>query len=300
MRRKYTFISVLNEYLKKGMVDHGLSPKTQKLYSELSVPLKKYFRGYYLSFMPDGDRHLNGSTVDRYRNHRLTTKNSRGFCPSPITVQKELVVASNAIRYQVRDLYKDMPNPFEGRTISKKDRKAVQQRMVILPEDKESDLLIACVQPLRDIVEFILETGLRKGEVLNLEWHQIKDDVILFNPEDHKSGNYSASVLSRKALEIINRQPSSFDKVFTVNGSPIRKDWLRHKWEKARNAANVKYLTIHDLRRTFGYRARKNGASIDAIQKQLRHAQRETTEKVYARADVELARSIFNDSVQNK
>lgn len=295
MARRYSFINILNQYLKKGMVEHGLAPKTQKLYWELAVPLKRYFRGYYLAYYAEEveGRHLNGSTVDCYRQKRLSTKNIRGSYPSPVTIQKELVVASNAVRYQVRDKYNDMPNPFEGRTMLKKDRRAMKQRMVILPEDKDSDLLIACVQPLRDIVEFILETGLRKGEVLSLGWDQVKGDLIMFDPEDHKSGNYSASALSRKALEIINRQPDSFDKVFTVNGSPISKDWIRHKWERARKTAGVEYVTIHDLRRTFGYRARMRGASIDAIQKQLRHAQRETTEKVYARSDIDAARSLF-------
>jgi integrase len=295
MAKKYSFISVLNEYLKKGMVEHGLAPKTQKLYWELSVPLRKYFRGYYLAYYAEFEgRHLNGSTVDRYRQKRLTAKNCRGGYPSPVTIQKELVVASNAVRYQVRDLYNDMPNPFEGRTMLKKDRRAMKQRTVILPEDKESDLLIACVQPLRDIVEFILETGLRKGEVLSLEKSQIKGDLIMFNPEDHKSGNYSASVLSRKALEIIARQPDSFDLVFTHKGNPLTKDWLRHKWEKARKSAGVEYVTIHDLRRTFGYRARKRGASIQAIQKQLRHSDMRTTEKVYAGNDIDIARSLFS------
>ena len=297
MVRNYKFVPLLNEYLKTGMVEHDLADKTQKLYAELSVPLKRYFRGYCISYDAEGiqaSMHLNGSAVERYRKQRLTKLNKRGFAPSPVTIQKELVVASNAIKYQVRDKYRDMPNPFEGRTILRRHQKALRPRTIILERDKEKDLLIACDQPLRDIVLFILQTGLRKGEILKLEWNQINGDVIEFEPEQHKSGNCAESALSGEALTILERQPKCCGRVFTKNDQPYTYSLLRKAWEKARRTAGVPKLTIHDLRRTCGHRLREAGNSIDAIQAQLRHANRNTTEKVYAPASIELARTLFS------
>lgn len=296
MANCYTFVPMLNEYLKTGMVEHDLAIKTQKLYWELSAPLRRFFKGFYVSFDAEGiptGKHLNGSAVERYRSWRLNTLNKRGSKPSPVTVQKELIVAGNAIKYQIRDKYSDMPNPFEGRTILKRHQKAIRPRAVVLEREKEKNLLIACGQPLRDIVLFILETGLRKGEILTLEWNMIKGDVIDFEPGQHKSGNYAASALSREALNILSRQPKCCARVFTKNGQPYTHSMLRKAWERARMQTGLPELHLHDLRRTCGYRLREKGFALDAIQAQLRHSDRRTTEKVYAPPGIELARSLF-------
>ncbi len=296
MVKSYGFIPMLNEYLKSGMLEHALAVKTQKLYWEFSRPLRKFYKGFYVSYdaegIPDG-KHLNGSAVERYRQWRLTTLNKRGFTPSPITIQKELVIAGNAIKYQVRDKYKDMPNPFEGRSILRRDRKAIRPRTVILERERENDLMIACGQPLRDIAQFVLQTGLRRGEVLALEWKMVQGDVIEFEPGQHKSGNYAASALSKEALSILNRQPKCCGRVFTRNGKPYTYHMFKKDWDRAKKQAGLHHLHFHDLRRTCGYRLREKGFALDAIQAQLRHSDRRTTERVYAPPRIDLARSMF-------
>lgn len=289
MLHSYRFITLLNEYLDDGVV--GLKPYTQRCYEWHAKPLRHFFRGYYLCYDPElvpSGKHLNGAAIERYRQIRMNAV-------SPSTVQKELLVGCNAVNYQKRERYKSIDNPFEGRLLPRKYRKLIRPRSVILPRDRESDLLIKCVQPLRDVVRLMIEIGLRKSEVLALEWNMIHGDVIRFRPDQHKSGNYAETIITAGAREIIEAQPRVATRVFTANGKPITRDWLRNRWEGARNAAGLGELTMHDLRRTCGHRMREMGIGLDAIQPQMRHADFQTTQSVYAPSQISLARQTLSN-----
>jgi integrase len=52
------------------------------------------------------------------------------------------------------------------------------RRLRFLSEDEITSLLNECNGHLRDIVECAIHTGMRKGEILNLKWSQIKNGLI--------------------------------------------------------------------------------------------------------------------------
>lgn len=281
---EYHFVrEVLRPYLRDTRNEKSL--ETQKVESYISNTLERFFKGYYLTFTPEhwSGRHLilNGKAVRDYRDMRK----SLGF--KPVSVQRELHVASAACKYCIQELDFDIPNPFEGRTVSRADRKQIRPRTRVLTEDEQEKLLTALPQPHRDMVEFMLETGLRLGEVLNLKWEQIDGNIIRFKPEQHKSRTVAASYLSARGNRIITSQVGETSFVFTRHGKRMCKSTFYKYWYRAIRGTSLSGIRPHDLRRTLGGRFRQSHG-LDVAQAQLRHTDRRTTERVYARPTVDV------------
>lgn len=252
--------------------------------------LERIFASHYVTHQPrDMCQHrkiITGEVVAHYRERRKF----EGV--SPLTISRELSLASAACRYAISELNFDIPNPFAGRLISRVDRKKIRPRQRIMDDSEESKLLIALPQPARDLMLIYLETGMRVGEALKLRHDQcdIERGTIAFTPEEHKSGTFAAIALTQQAIAIIRNQPrvegSPF--VFNHDGKPVKASWWRERWENAREIAGCPDLQARDLRRTGLTRWRRR-YGIEAAQAQARHADRKTTEHVYARSTVEIA-----------
>lgn len=283
-------------FIKDILVPYSRAAKAWKKDSTLKTqakdmkPLERIFAAHYLTFQPrDLCRHrkiITGQTVADYRARRKL----EGV--QPVTIARELSLASAACKYAIGELNLDIPNPFLGRLISKADQRAIRPRTRLLAESEQSALLIALPQPARDMVLLYLETAMRVTELRVLRHDQcdLERGTASFSPDEHKSGTYAEIALTREAIEIIGRQPrvggSSY--VFHVDGAPVSEPWFRYQWERAREAAGCPDLQTRDLRRTALTRWRRL-YGIEVAQAQARHANRKTTERVYARPSVEVA-----------
>ncbi len=67
-------------------------------------------------------------------------------------------------------------SPFErGRTLLLKEN---NKRLRYLSEEEIGRLMAECPKHLRRIIECALHTGMRRGEILNLKWSQIRSGFI--------------------------------------------------------------------------------------------------------------------------
>ena len=144
----------------------------------------------------------------------------------------------------------------------------------------------------RDILLLKLETGIRIGEVIGLTWERcdLAAGWVYFGKHDNKSKRPRTVALSVKAVELISKQPKYKQWVFLNKGDKVKYQTFIKAFHKARIKAGVGHCTPHDFRRTFGYRKRRGGVELDALQAQFGHKSRTTTERVYARVDQERAR----------
>ena len=92
-------------------------------------------------------------------------------------------------------------------------------------------------------VSLAIETGMRRGELLKLEWKNInlKDQTALL--EDTKNGSDRYIPLSPLACQLLSSLPNTSERVFTVSENA-----LRLSWERLRKKAHVYDLRFHDLR----------------------------------------------------
>ncbi len=121
----------------------------------------------------------------------------------------------------------------------------------------------------------LIRTGMRRGEVANLEWSFIDDtDNVLVLPADLVKNNRTHSIpvgegLAKTLASIprINRYlfPSSHEKATVFNG------WGKAKERFDQELEGVLAYTLHDLRRTFATTHARIGTPIHVTEKLLNH-----------------------------
>ena len=113
---------------------------------------------------------------------------------------------------------------------------------------------------ITSIVEFAIETGMRRSEILKLRWC----DVDLVNGfaslYDTKNGEDRRVPLTRRCIEVLKTVPQTHEQVF-----PISATCLRLAWNRARNKAGITDLRFHDLRHEAVSRFFEMGLSVPEV-----------------------------------
>lgn len=178
-----------------------------------------------------------------------------------------------------------------------------------------------------DVVIFALLTGMRKGEILGLQWKDIdfNKNIINVNKQLSRVKNYNENIKSKTVLkiiyntktdnstraipitndikkllekhrieqnknkEILKDKYSDNDMVFCkVDGIFLDPDTTRDKYCKLAEKANVKKCTFHALRHTFATRALESGMNVKVLSKILGHYSVQFTLDTYAHALIEM------------
>jgi len=95
-----------------------------------------------------------------------------------------------------------------------------------------------------NVIEFAIETAMRRGEIMSIEWHRIRWQDRIVHLPDTKNG-YSRDVpLSARAIEILEDQRKQrLKKPF-----PYGRGALTHAWLKVISVSKIDNLHFHDLR----------------------------------------------------
>jgi integrase len=134
-----------------------------------------------------------------------------------------------------------------------------------------------------DAFEFLLNTGLRSGELCNLTWDDLdlETGMIAIRP---KAGwtpkSYAREFfLNKLSLEILSKRERAFDWVFVShNGKQLSTDDVRKELIRIAHEAAVEGLTrVHDLRHTFNSIMQMNGVDAPTMARILGHQDLKTT-----------------------
>lgn len=125
------------------------------------------------------------------------------------------------------------------------------------------------------MVELMIFTGCRRGEIQTARWEWIRDDT-LFLP-DSKTGEKSVP-LNQPALEALRSIPRIVGNPYVIAGTGRGhlKGHFKY-WRKLLTAASIDGLRMHDLRRTFASVSLSSGVSLDQVGQVLGHASVQTT-----------------------
>lgn len=133
------------------------------------------------------------------------------------------------------------------------------------------------------IVEVLLQTGMRIGELSRLELEEISDKEIKIKAyESHLARIVPLNQAAKKALErYLNFRPKTKTKnVFvTKTGRPLLIRNIRSVINRYFRIADIRGATINSLRHTFIAHQLMSGASVVLIQKLVGHKRLSTTEK---------------------
>ena len=171
------------------------------------------------------------------------------------TANIELAVLSNLLNFAVRRGYIDK-NPTSG--IKKLNE--LSHLKTLSDSDIEKLTLGATNKLTRDLITFLIYTGCRKGEALNLKWDDVdlQNDVIAIKGTKTKYDRYiPISKALKKVLEGINK---TSEYVFNHNGKKLSN--FKESFKTACKRAGIKDLRVHDLRHVFASKMVMNGTSL--------------------------------------
>jgi integrase len=126
--------------------------------------------------------------------------------------------------------------------------------------------------PYGPIVQLLVLTGQRKGEVVGLRRSWFVDERIVY-PSDFVKNKRSHTIpIGQQALELISALPSDTDLLFP---SRFKDDKPFNGFSKYKAAfdqeLDIEPYTLHDLRRTFSSNMAKLGAPIHVTERILNH-----------------------------
>lgn len=129
-------------------------------------------------------------------------------------------------------------------------------------------LLNELPEHLADLVRFSLATGLRKANVLGLEWSQVdvQRNVAWVHADQAKGGKDIHVSLNATALQVLEKRVGIHPKfVFTYKDKPIRQVSTK-AWYKALKRAGIENFRWHDLRHTWASWLAQGGVPLNVLQ----------------------------------
>lgn len=147
----------------------------------------------------------------------------------------------------------------------------------------------AAADPLGDIILFLLNSGLRAGELINLEWinYDKRHQEIHIKESKTKAGIRTLP-LTPTLITIIERQPHICDSIFTsTRGTPVTKSVLRKLYLRIRKKTGIDFFTNHVCRHTFATRMIERAADPKAVSILLGHTDVSFTLNRYTHPDNE-------------
>jgi integrase len=245
--------------------------------------------------------------IEEYKKKRLDgeiklppepgSKKRKDWKVKPATINRELAclkhMFSLAIIWKMAD-----ENPVKEVQLFQEQ----QIEMRILTRD-EMDRLVTNASPrLRPIVLIALNTGMRKGEILHLRWHDVDFDNHFLFLKQTKSNRPRKVPMSRFVADVLGAIKRSGEFVFVnpKTGKPLSD--LQTPFKAACHKAGISDLRFHDLRHTAATYMVIGGIDLVTVKEILGHATIQMTMR-YAhptpenkRKAVDVLASLFDES----
>ena len=133
------------------------------------------------------------------------------------------------------------------------------------------------------VIEILLQTGVRIGELANIRVEDVKDSSLTVRPyEGHPARDVPLSKRAKEAVKryLDSRPNTTSDYLFiTKTGNPFLIRNIRDALERYFKRAGIENAKINDLRHTFVAHHLKNGVSIVFLSKVLGHKRLSSTER---------------------
>jgi integrase len=132
-------------------------------------------------------------------------------------------------------------------------------------EEGELELLLnGCAKSrvwwISPIILFAIETGMRRGEIVNGRWDDVDFDTRIFHIPITKNGQPRTIPLSTRAIDLLQDIPNGGKRIFPITGNAVRLAWQRLK-----GRVGIVDLHFHDLRHEAISRFFEMGLSIPEV-----------------------------------
>lgn len=211
--------------------------------------------------------------IEQYKRERAQNITIRGTLRSPGTINNELAALSRIMSIALAGgLIKSNPMA---------DVKPLEMdvwRTRCLSLDEEKRLMKHLDRPpyLKPLVRFALLTGMRLGEMLNLEWEHVRLDrslLYIMNPKWRRDSRRTEGLpILDEACKLLKSLPRTSHLVFpSGSGKKVFSNDLTVTFNRAKEKAKIHNFRFHDLRHTFGTRMAESGIELSRLQRLMGH-----------------------------
>jgi integrase len=161
-------------------------------------------------------------------------------------------------------------NPLEA--LKRPHRMSPRER--VLDDDELKTLLAYCLATndrFTQIVELLVYTGQRKGEIANLEWQEVDGDRLIFPAFKTKNKREHTLPLGNHALELLHRIEGRMSHVFGTPTDNKPFNGFGKSTKRMLEETEIAHFTLHDLRRTFATNHARLGTPIHVTERLLNH-----------------------------
>lgn len=230
----------------------------KKPLNKIDTALLTKLRDDFAKPIADGGDGYSAETVIRYLN----------------TISSIFTFAKNELKIPVVMPYVKKPQKPQGR----------DQRI----SDAEIDLIVDSTQSLalKTALRLLIETGMRRAELANLTWQQVKYPLIKLT--DTKNGERRDVPLSTKAIALLQALPRRIDGL--VLG--VRPDSITRAFVRARQRCGLEHIRLHDARHEAISRLSKKVPNVIELAAISGHKDLQMLKRYYHTDPLELAKKL--------
>jgi len=264
--KKVPFDFLCEEYLRWTEVN--LAPQTRK---ERRYAIHSHLKQFFQGLVSD----ITVLRIEAYKSKRMAT----GI--ASWTMNNELKVLSCIFKFGIENNYiEEIPKIRRVKVVKMPHR--------FLSTEEIAKVIAAARSDVRPMLQLMIFTGIRKGELRHLEWDDVdlKNRLLHVRPKANwgtKTENSTRTIpLCNPAYEALQMALERSEKRLVKNSLvfPGRKGVLNDIRESLNGAcarAGVPRIHVHGLRHTFGSQMAMAGADPFAIMKAMGHADMKTT-----------------------
>lgn len=235
------------------------------------------------------------ATIDFYQRmlkpfietEELTSRGVRRFLArlanrdlSPSTVHAHARAIRAFLRFAHEEEYLSFPVKFD---MPNKQRK----HMDVLSSEEIKQVLEICQCRDKALVMLLIDSGMRRGEALDLSWEDVDfntGSILVRNGKGGKARTVFIGVKTRRAMLKL-KQASEREAIFPLTASGVSSLFSRLSEKSG------VHIYPHKCRRTFATLALRNGMNLFALQRLLGHSTLEMTRRYVYQLDSDLTKA---------
>jgi len=201
--------------------------------------------------------------VEDYRSKRVVL----GIAPA--TINKEVQLLKNIVKKAI-EWGKMRTNRISG----VKPLKTPPGLVRYLGLEQVPKLMKACPDWLKPIVMINMNTGLRRGEVVNLQRKNIDKKNRLITVEITKNNERKTVPMNKTVFEVIKSLPARLDTPYLFadeRGEPVSGNKVSMAFRRACKNAGIDDFRLHDLRHHFASYLTMAGENLQTVQELMGH-----------------------------
>ena len=266
-------------------------PKTHGLHAWNCKTLKRFFGGKYLD-------EITAEMVENFksvRKHEARKKAKDTRLITGTTVNRALETLK-AMFYQAERMGYFVKNPVVGVQMFRQPLDSMR----VVSFDEQASYLAEASQPLRDIAEIMLDTGMRPEEVFRIKVENIDfKQMTIFNPFGKTKAARRTIPMTDNVSSLMKRRMKEAERLATSFVFPSPHDAqipigsVKKAHQSAMDRAEIKdRFRLYDLRHTFATRAAASDMNLPTLAAILGHANIQMTMRYVHPAAEEKRRAI--------